>query len=145
MEDDKRKLEELAEAVKTFSLVFGLKINEAKTNVMTLNGSGHVEPGDVEIEIVDKLKYLGSILDMDSLTSNEMKGVASDLYPIWSDRMVSLTLKIRIARSLAWSKVFYGSESLTLKKGDEDTINAFDIWLWRIVLNIRWTDMKTND
>ena len=36
LEDDKRKLEELAEAVKTESLDFGLKINEAKTNVITL-------------------------------------------------------------------------------------------------------------
>eukprot|EP00795_Rhopilema_esculentum_P012245 gene12245-2880_t len=89
LEDDKRKLEELVEAVRTESLGFGLKINEAKTNVMTLNGSGQVKLGDVEIETVDEFKYLGSMLDIDTQTSHEIKlrlavakRFASDLHPI---------------------------------------------------------------
>eukprot|EP00795_Rhopilema_esculentum_P003363 gene3363-1713_t len=50
-----------------------LMINEAKTNVLTLNGSGHGKLGDVEMETVEQFKYLGSILDIDSPTSHEIK------------------------------------------------------------------------
>ena len=109
LEDKKEKLEILAETVKEESEEFGLRINEAKTNVMSLNGSGNVKLAGVEIESVGKFKYLGSMIQMDDPSSCEIKvrlavakGVGSDLQPIWRDTKLSLELKKRIARRV-WS------------------------------------------
>jgi len=39
----------------------------------------------------------------------------------------------------------YGSETWTLHKTDVDRLQAFEMWVWRRMLKIRWTEKKTND
>ena len=46
--------------------------------------------------------------------------------------------------NLVWSIALYGSESWTVKKCDEKRIMAFELWCWRRVLRISWTEYKTN-
>ena len=59
---DKDELEDLAVSVEERSKNFGLMINRAKTNVMTVHGEGVVKIGETELEVVDKFKYLGSVI-----------------------------------------------------------------------------------
>lgn len=53
------------------SLIFGLKINTAKTKVMTFNGEGPVMTEEDYIEVVGKFRYLGSMTTQD-ISQNEM-------------------------------------------------------------------------
>ena len=40
--------------------------------------------------------------------------------------------------------VLYGSESWTMTKADRRRIDAFEMWCWRRVLRISWTERVTN-
>src|SRR5215471_17993050 len=40
--------------------------------------------------------------------------------------------------------VSYGSESWTIKKKDRKSIDSFELWCWRRLLNIPWTAKRTN-
>ena len=57
---------------------------------------------------------------------------------------ISLKLKKQLVKSLVWSIALYGSESWAVKKCDEKRITAFELWCWRRVLRISWTEYKTN-
>ena len=39
----------------------------------------------------------------------------------------------------------YESESWTLLKRDVERLEAFEMWIWRHMMRISWTEQKTND
>lgn len=39
----------------------------------------------------------------------------------------------------------YGCESWTLKQADRRKIDSFELWCWRRLLNISWTEKRTNE
>ena len=38
----------------------------------------------------------------------------------------------------------YGCESWTIKKADNQRINAFELWCWRRLLRVPWTSRRSN-
>ena len=40
--------------------------------------------------------------------------------------------------------VMYGCESLTIKKAERRTIDAFELWCWRILLRVPWPARRSN-
>jgi len=38
----------------------------------------------------------------------------------------------------------YGSETWTIKKADATRLEAFETWVWRRLVKVKWTDKKTN-
>jgi len=38
----------------------------------------------------------------------------------------------------------YGSETWTIKKADGTRLGAFETWVWRRLVKVKWTDKKTN-
>jgi len=38
----------------------------------------------------------------------------------------------------------YGSETWTIKKADATRLEAFEMWVWRRLVKVEWTDKKTN-
>ena len=38
----------------------------------------------------------------------------------------------------------YGCESWTIKKGERQRIDAFDLWSWRRLLRVPWTARRSN-
>ena len=70
--------------------------------------------------------------------------VMRQLTEIWKSAEISLKLKKQLVKSLVWSIAVYGYESWAVKKCDEKRITAFELWCWRRVLRISWTEYKTN-
>ena len=100
---------------------------------------------------VERFKLLGSIVTNDSDSSTEInvrlaiaRQVIRQLTEIWKSAEISLKLKKQLVKSLVWSIALYGSESWAVKKCDEKRITAFELWCWRRVLHISWTEYKTN-
>ena len=148
----KEELEHLAVSVEENSEVYGLTINRKKTNVMAVNGEGSVQIAGTELERVERFKYLGSIIKNDDLTSCEIrariataKSVMSSMSEVWSSPKISRDLKKRLVKSLIWSIALYGCESWTLRKADEHALEALEMWVWRRMLRVKWTDRKTNE
>ena len=51
----------------------------------------------------------------------------------------------RIVRTLIFPTVLYGCETWTMTKNMEKKINACEMWIWRKMQNISWTEKKTNE
>jgi hypothetical protein len=46
--------------------------------------------------------------------------------------------------SLSIPTVTYGSESWTVRKKERRKIDAFELWTWRRILRVPWTEKRTN-
>ena len=40
--------------------------------------------------------------------------------------------------------VMYGCKSCTIKKGEQERINAFELWCWKRLLKVPWTERRSN-
>ena len=96
--------------------------------------------------------YLGAISTEKYKDSKEIKRrIASaknamiSLVNIWRDRAISVTMKKRRLKSLVFSIATYGLECWVLKTTDKKKINSFELWCYRHLLRIKWTDKKTNE
>ena len=64
---------------------------------------------------------------------------------IWKDHNITPDLKIRLLKCLVWPVMLYGCEAWTLKKNDERKIEAAEMWFYRRLLRVKWTDRRTNE
>ena len=64
---------------------------------------------------------------------------------VWKAKEISIALKRRLAISLVWSVFLHGCESWTLRKEDERRITSFELWVWRRLLRVSWTERRTNE
>ena len=62
----------------------------------------------------------------------------------WKDRGIRKELKMKLAKALIWPVITYGPEGWTLKKDDERQLEAAEMWCYRILLRISWTEKRTN-
>ena len=59
-------------------------------------------------------------------------------------RDITLPTKVRLVKAVVFPVVMYGCESWTIKKAECQRIDAFEIWCWRRLLRIPWTERKSN-
>ena len=52
---------------------------------------------------------------------------------------ITLLTKVRIIKAIVFPVVTYRCESWTIKKAESGRIDTFELWFWRIVLRVSWT------
>ena len=52
--------------------------------------------------------------------------------------------KVHLVKAMAFPVVMYGCESWTLKKAEHQRIDAFELWCWRRLLRVPWTERRSN-
>jgi hypothetical protein len=60
------------------------------------------------------------------------------------DRDVKKATKIKIAETIIFPTVTYGSESWTVRKTERKKIDVFELWTCRRILRVPWTERRTN-
>lgn len=58
---------------------------------------------------------------------------------------MKITTKKRIIKSYVWSVALYGSETWIINKKERDLLEAFEMWCWRKMKTISWTERRSND
>ena len=66
----------------------------------------------------------------------------TNLDSILKSRDITLPTKVRLVKAMVFPVVVYGCESWTVKKADCQRIDAFELWCWRRLLRVAWTDCK---
>ena len=129
---------------------------QKKTKVMHIKGSRntteqHIHINGTQLENVQDFKYLGSTKSEDSTCSKDIRtriGMAKQkmvqLNNIWKDRGIATDLKLILLKCLVWPVMLYGCEAWTCRKADEKRLEAAEMWLYRRLLRIPWTDKRTN-
>ena len=62
--------------------------------------------------------------------------VMTNLDSILKSRDISLPTKVCLVKAVVFPVVMYGCESWTIKKGECQRIDAFELWCWRRVLRV---------
>ena len=64
---------------------------------------------------------------------------------IWKDHGIPINLKIKLLKCLVWPIMLYGCEAWTMRKEDERRVEAAELWFYRRLLRVKWTDKRTNE
>ena len=56
----------------------------------------------------------------------------------------SLPTKVRLLKAMVFPLVMYGYESWTIKKAECWRTGVFELWCWRRLLRVPWTDKRLN-
>ena len=66
--------------------------------------------------------------------------VISSLDSILKGRDITLPTKVHLLKAMVFPVVMDGCESWTIKKADCCRTNAFELWCWRRLLRVPWTE-----
>ena len=97
------------------------------------------------------LFFFGSKITADGDCSYEIKRcllpgrkAMNNLDNILKSRDITLSTKVRIVKAIVFLVVMYGCESQTIKKGECQRIDAFELWCWRRLLGVPWTARRSS-
>ena len=154
--NNENDLQSLVNTVKNNSETNGLDMNVKKTKVMLISkqkgGKTTIETDDYVLEQVETFKYLGQQTTQDGKSDEEVKiriGMAKSRFISMSEtltsRNISFGLRILLVKCYILSVLLYGSETWTLNANLVHRIEAFEMWIYRRMGRISWTERKTNN
>ena len=93
----------------------------------------------------------GSKITADGDCSHEIKRhlllgrkVMTNLDSILKSRDITLRTKVHLVKAMVFPVVTYGCESSTIKKAEHQKVDAFELWCWRRLLRVPWTERRSN-
>ena len=107
--------------------------------------------GGEKVEVVTDFLFLGSKITMDGDCSHEIRRrlplgrkAVTNLDSVSKSRDITLLTKVHIVKAMAFPVVMYGCENWTIKKSEQQRIDAFELWCWRRLLRVPWTARSSN-
>ena len=52
--------------------------------------------------------------------------------------------KVCLVKAIVFPVVMYGCESWTIKKAEQQRVDAFELWCWRRLLRVPWNSRRSN-
>lgn len=149
------ELQRMIENISETGKQYGMKINVGKTKTMVI---GNIEEkislkleGE-ELEQVEHFKYLGGMIYANGSCTQEIrsricmgKSAFIKVQNLLTARRIPIKLRKRFAKCYIWSVVLYGSETWTMRKKEEKYLESFEMWLWRRMEKIKWSDKIRNE
>ena len=68
----------------------------------------------------------------------------TNLDSILKSRDITLPTKVRLVKAMVFPVVMYGCESWPIKKAEHQRIDAFELWCWRRLLRVPWTERRSS-
>ena len=113
--------------------------------------SGPITSWEIDGETVSDFIFWGSKITADGDYSHEIKRclllgekAMTNLDSILKSRDVTLPAKVCIVKSYCVSITMCGCESWTIKKAENQRIDAFKLWCWRRLLRVPWTARRSS-
>ena len=70
--------------------------------------------------------------------------VMTNIDSIIKSRDITLSTKVHLVTAMVFPLVMYGCESWTIKKTEQQRIDAFELRCWRRLLRVPWTARRSN-
>ncbi|WP_419592558.1 hypothetical protein, partial [Thiolapillus sp.] len=141
---EEEELSKLVERLNKASTAYEMEISAEKTKLMTNNTSS-------KLETVTSFEYLSSVITDEGSKPEILCRIAQTtaaltrLKPVWIDKSISVSSKIRLMRSLVTSIFLYACESWTLTAALQRRIQAMEMRRYRKILHISYKDHVTNE
>ena len=134
MAESEDELKSLLMKVKVESEKVDLKLNIQKTKIMASGPITSQQIDEETVETVTDFIFLGSKITEDGDCSHEIKRclllgrkVMTNLDSILKSRDITLPTKFHLVKAMVFPVVMYGCESRTIKKGECQRIDAFEL------------------
>ena len=95
--------------------------------------------------------FLGSNVTADGDYSDKIKRclllgrkAMTNLDSILKRKDITLPTKVHLVKAMIFLVAMYGCESWTIKKAECQRIDTFELWCWRRLLRVPWTERKSN-
>ena len=99
----------------------------------------------------ERFSFLSSKITVDGDCSHETKRhlllgrkVMTNLDSILKSRDITLPTKVCLVNAMVFPTVMYRCERWTIKKAEQQRIDAFELWCWRRLLRVPWTPRRSN-
>ena len=132
---------------------YGRKVNISKTKAVVIGR----KPKKIDIRIkgesigqVYSFKYLGCNISSNMNCCQEVKqriAVAKEAFNIKRSIFcgpLEKQLWKRLVKCFVWSVALYGAETWTLRRNEQKQLEAFEMWVWRRMERVKWTDKIKN-
>ena len=133
---------------------YGMEMNVEKTKVMRIS----IKPSPVtimidqkQLENVECFKYLRSILTNDGRCTCEVKSRIAMAKAAFNKKkniytsILDFNLRKKLVECYIWSMALYGAETWTLRAAEQKHLENFEMWCWRRMEKISWTDHVRNE
>jgi len=134
---------------------YGMEMNVEKTKAMRI--SRQPSPLTImidQLENVECFRYLGGMLTNNGRYTCEIKSRIAMAKAAFSKKKkkkkkkkktlftskLDLNLRKKLITCYIWSMAFYGAETWTLRAVDQKYLESFEMWCWRRMEMISWTD-----
>ncbi|KAI5742530.1 hypothetical protein M8J77_008273 [Diaphorina citri] len=134
---------------------FGMKINAGKTKVMKIGKTERRINLTLEgqrLEQVESFRYLGGLIKSNGSCTEEIRSrigmgkiAFEKVKDLLTTRRIPLKLRKRFVKCYVWSVVLYGAETWTMRKKEEKYLESFEMWVWRRLEGIKWSDRVRNE
>jgi len=151
---EEKVLQDMIDKLIEIGRCYGMEMNVGKTKVMRISR----QPFPVKIiidqkqlENVEYFKYLGSILTNDGRCTCEIKCRIAMAKASFNKKRtlftstLDLELRKKLVKCYVWSIVLYGAETWTPRAVDQKHLESFEMWCWRRMEKISWTDHVRNE
>ena len=130
---ESEELKSLLMKMKEESEKVGLKLNFQKTKIMASSPITSCQMDGETVETASDFIFLGSKITADGDCSHEIKRhlllgrKVTNCDSILKSRHITLTTKIRLVKAVVFPVLVYGCESWTIKKAEQQRIDAFEL------------------
>jgi hypothetical protein len=103
-----------------------------------------------QVENVEYFNYLGSMITSDARCTCEIKSriaiakTAVNKKKHFFTSKLELNLRKKLVKCYIWNIALYDAETWTLRKVDQKYLESFEMWCWRRMEKISWTDRVRN-
>ena len=103
------------------------------------------------METMTDFIFLGSKITEDGDCSHEIKrclllgrNIMTNMDSIFKSRDITLPTKVCLVKAMVFQVVMYGSESWSIKKAEQQRIDAFELRCWKRLMRVPWTARRSN-
>ena len=68
----------------------------------------------------------------------------TNLDSVLKGKDITFLTKVHILKAMVFPVVMYGYESWVVKKAECQRIDTFELWCWRRLLRVSWTERRPN-
>jgi len=152
MAESEEQLKSLLMKVKEESEKAGLKLNIQKNEDHGIQSHHFMANRWENNRKSDRLYFGGgSTITEDDNCSHEIKrcsllgrNVMSNLDSILKSKDTTLPTEVHLVKAIVFPVVMFGCEFWTIKKAEQQRIDAFELCCWRRLLRVPWTARRSN-